>query len=475
MRGSWKYWLIRGGTEHETDSFFIPAGTGAEVRVFPRSRRQPGTPLEARTTKRLTPPLRVTLRQQNPVTGLWAPADLTGVDRILFRMIDSFGNVVVHDEAASVVGDPTEGMAEYSWRERDVDTAAIYFGRWRVDWESHHEKPLYFPLTSEHLIQIGPTWEQLSMEGGPPARDRFSWAVDTDRGKGVIFGGFDGTDNLNDLWEIDLLTGAWTKIVTTGTPSTRRLTEMAYDSSNKVFWLFGGTAGPVLDELWKYDPATSTFTQVVLTPGPPPLWSHAMEYDPDRKLMLLFGGFGAMQIAWVFDVVLEKWTEILGPGLPPGRGGAMLFFNTTTRRITMFAGNGATSGLAPLSDLWDFDGSAFTQIGTNPQRIPAPPRTRTQGTWDPVRDRIFLFGGATEAGPADDTWERAEDSGIWSEVDSGGDSFAPPPRRNGAIFRHPQGSVFTIFGGQSEVPSVVLGDSWKYTVAERDVARLIGG
>jgi hypothetical protein len=159
-RFMWSYDLIRGETRIEMRSAYIPAEVETAVRIARRSRFDPNGLRAVQVNARAWPPLRAYLRIKDLSTGEWGPLDLSGVFEVRFRMIDGHGNVVVHDQPA-VIHDAAAGIVEYPWKADDVDVPGEYLGRWRVDFETHREKPIFFPQGKEFRIRVGPLFEEV--------------------------------------------------------------------------------------------------------------------------------------------------------------------------------------------------------------------------------------------------------------------------------------------------------------------------
>lgn len=152
-RFEWKYELLRGETRYEFSTGYIPRDVETEIYVARRNRLTPNGIRDGRLDSRAFPPFRCRFRIRLP-GGLWEDFDLTGVDRIVFTLTDLHGNRVV-EAYGSVVGAPVDGIAEFDFIPfRDALAPGDRLGRWRVDMESHHEKPIFFPLRREIPIEV---------------------------------------------------------------------------------------------------------------------------------------------------------------------------------------------------------------------------------------------------------------------------------------------------------------------------------
>lgn len=98
----------------------------------------------------------------------------------------------------------------------------------------------------------GWSWAQVAVGGVAPAnRSGHAMAYDSQRGKTVLFGGYNG-GSLGDTWEWDGAT--WQQVVPTGaSPVSRRLHAMVYDSQRGRTVLFGGYNGALLGDTWEWD------------------------------------------------------------------------------------------------------------------------------------------------------------------------------------------------------------------------------
>jgi hypothetical protein len=109
----------------------------------------------------------------------------------------------------------------------------------------------------------------------PTPRFNASMVYDTARNKIILFGGVDETiGRLNDIWEMDGSTYAWTDKTPSGTkPTPRHGAMMVYDSARGKTVLYAGntgsgvgtaaaTGGTYVDELWEWDGTAGTWTKI---------------------------------------------------------------------------------------------------------------------------------------------------------------------------------------------------------------------
>lgn len=137
----------------------------------------------------------------------------------------------------------------------------------------------------------GSAWTNVTPAGPSPSpRAWHAMTFDEERGRTVLFGGFNG-GQLGDTWEWD---GAqWTQVFPAGSPPAQSSGAIAYDAWSRRVVLFGGSTGwPIgMNATWEYD-GTSWVQVGVVGSSPPPQYLHRMTGDPVRGGILLFGAFG---------------------------------------------------------------------------------------------------------------------------------------------------------------------------------------
>ncbi len=227
----------------------------------------------------------------------------------------------------------------------------------------------------------GERWTNVITSSVPPARTRFDMVYDAARQVMVIHGG----ENRNDTWEYDGID--WTQRTFTGSvpPVAQTLieTNLVYDSARQVTVLYHRLTGT-----WEYD--GTSWTQVLTTGLPTARQYTDMAYDVARQRVVLYGGMvydGAAgryygSDTWEYDGT--SWTEIITPTLPAGRCYHNLAYDSLRQRVVMFGGY-LNAGIG-TNDTWEYDGTDWTQIPTN-----VSPESVTNGpmSYDPIWKRIL--------------------------------------------------------------------------------------
>jgi N-acetylneuraminic acid mutarotase len=169
-----------------------------------------------------------------------------------------------------------------------LNDKVILFGGWEMETETvFGDTWSYDPKTN--------TWTELSPAGSvPPARDGHTMVYAEYEGLIFLFGGYNGTDWLNDLWVYDVAADAWTEIIPAGDlPAPRVGYSMVYDDAKDRLIVFGGYDGNwALGDMWAYEPSTNAWTELTSAGDMPSARaSSGMVYDSKSGEVILFGGF----------------------------------------------------------------------------------------------------------------------------------------------------------------------------------------
>jgi hypothetical protein len=255
----------------------------------------------------------------------------------------------------------------------------------------------------------GTNWTQLAPSSQPSGRAQAGLVWDTNRGVAVLYGGANaspwGGPSIDETWEYDGM--KWSRILPAHTPSGLASFGMAYDEVRGRVVVYGGDADntfPIAERsTWEYD--GFDWRKVTTSNSPGPLERPAMCHDIARGRTVLFGGInpqtGGSDAIWVYDGL--NWTQLAVAGSKPAaRTGAKMVYDSYRGICVLHGGADFTTG-APYNDTWEFDGTAWSQIG-GPGISPA--RSSFAMAMDDGRGGVLLFGGA-EANYTlhNDTWQ----------------------------------------------------------------------
>ena len=315
-------------------------------------------------------------------------------------------------------------------------------------------------------------WTQLAPSGTPPSPRRGQSAIyDPGADRMVVFGGNDNVNVLNDVWAMSLGPApVWTQLAPTGTPPPARFVHRAqYDSARKRMLVFGGQNGTVdLNDVWALTlTGVPAWTQVV-TAGTPPSardWPAAV-YDPIRDRMVLFGGedFAGVPNSETWALTLAgtpTWSQLAPAGTPPSARVAPGVYDPTGDRMVMFSGTVSDY----INDTWALSlagGTSWTQLDPG-----SPARFNPAAIYDPVRHRMLVFGGGyTLDGVTlirdNDVWALSMSGApVWSKLAVNG--TPPAPRDECSAIYDPVRDRLIIWGGYDGTN--VFADTWALSLS----------
>ena len=403
-------------------------------------------------------------------------AYMSGVYDSLYDRVVVFGgadSVAAKSGPASVVGDlwtlPLSG-GPFSWTQLTLPgTPSPRAGAAAIYDYSRQRMVLFGGLGASALndcytLSLGasPAWAPLGTSGGPPPGRAIPGVIHEfpPQDRMVMYGGFDGSGPIDDVWALDLATSAWTQLSPTGGPPTaRQFPAVVYDQRRARMVVFGGNGmdGSVDDPLWSLSlGATPAWTDLGGR-RPPTLWSSATVIDPTRRVMWVHGGQawdnGVMTRTDLWALPLGTpagWNQPATTGTPPGkRYGHTAIYDTPRDRLVFFGGN---DSLASLNEVW-----ALTLSGTpawsqlSPTGTPPAGRHFHSALYDAVNDRMVVFGGSTATGNQSDVWALTlSGTPAWSQLSPTG--TPPDPLWSQSAAHDRDANRLIVFGGMSGGP-----------------------
>ncbi|MCK4609426.1 MAG: hypothetical protein KAT71_08085 [Gammaproteobacteria bacterium] len=256
----------------------------------------------------------------------------------------------------------------------------------------------------------------------PSVRRSNVMVYDTTNDQFVMFGGWDGTTNNNEVWVLSMAQKwspqpQWRQLTPSGTaPSARRLASAVYHEAGNRMILFGGYDTADNNDVYALDMTAGSEAWSTLSPtGTAPLVRSNTRgnIDQTNELAYFFGGFGASRYndVWELDLTTTNgaWTELKATGTagnPSERSDPCTILDETNGRLIVFSGY---NGTARLNDVWEFDiaTTTFTELtgvsGTAPSI-----RELAMAVYDPDNGRMLIHGGRVGTASADyreDLWE----------------------------------------------------------------------
>lgn len=199
-------------------------------------------------------------------------------------------------------------------------------------------------------------------------------------------------------------------------PKARRFAALVYDANVRKTVLFGGYDGiDYMRDTWTWD---GTRWTEVKQDRPKHRALMAMWYDPLMKKTVVFGGLGRGTAdddrverytdMWAFNG--SGWSELTVSSIPGERFGPLAAVDPRSGKVLLFGGlrtektGEKTYSQYYVNDLWQWDGSNSTWTRLTSLNSP-PPRENGMFTYDPVADRMVIFGGYYGGLYYSDVWE----------------------------------------------------------------------
>jgi hypothetical protein len=302
----------------------------------------------------------------------------------------------------------------------------------------------------------GSAWGDLPPGVVPAARSGHSMVTHLGSQTMLMFGGFDGTSSLGDLWSFQAASNTWAPQSPGGTPPTPRSEMcMAHCSLNGKVYVFGGT--PFLNDLYEYDLAANTWVQRTPANPPPGRRKAAMTFVNGAGAMVMFGGlrFGAaLNDTWLYDPVANQWYQPPVTVSPPARYDHAMSVGATGNRMVLLGGTNNANAIFEAT--WVWDANTFDWV----EALPAPSsRNGAAMAYDSARDRHVVFGGrdVTTGLDLDETWEI--DGLNWRKMTP---SPRPSVRSDAAMGFMPGLNKTILFGGRSSA-GFDFSDTWEWT------------
>jgi PKD repeat protein len=229
---------------------------------------------------------------------------------------------------------------------------------------------LYCP-ESETWTYSGGNWAQFTTGTAPTANLASGMAYDAADSEVVMFGGCSSINTISQncnsgsylatTYKFTTSAG-WSSVTSASSPTARTSPGMAYDPVLKEVLLYGGYDGTnSLSDMWSF--SAGTWTPMSPTSSPGALSNFDMFWDTSLNEMIIFGGDTQTSTSantWAFSN--NAWTKLTPTTSPPGRDGSVCAAPTTGPPI-IWGGNVNNNTVA---DTWAFGVPPSAQISANP-------------------------------------------------------------------------------------------------------------
>jgi len=258
----------------------------------------------------------------------------------------------------------------------------------------------YFPTNN--------TWHQISTNGAPAGRSDSAVAYDPEDGYVLMYGGYNGTSYLNELWAFYPRNATWIQLSGTKLPPLADA-RMQYDTRNHVFIMFGGNNNLSTSEgynhyntTWIFTPATGSWAQSSPTLSPPARDYAQFAYNPDYGVFMLQGGYGdgvALGDTWLYSYRTETWVQLHPPVSPPARFAGVMDYASSFKTFVLFGGGINDTA---LNDTWIFQYAPLTKVTINvPSVVHAQDSvqfsTAISNSASSISFYLWLFGDGTNS------------------------------------------------------------------------------
>lgn len=294
-------------------------------------------------------------------------------------------------------------------------------------------------------------WQSFNTSFIPSHRRWFGMAHDFASDRSLLFGGLDNaTGNpIQETWLFNPTAPDWSALSPSGpAPSARYANNVVFIGSGK-FLLFGGvdSGANYKNETTLYDINANSFTRLSLSVEPSSrAWASAA-WDSSRNAVVLFGGFDGfspLSDTWLFHVGASSWSTLAPASSPPALRNASMAYDAASNGAILFGGN---NGGARQNATYAYFVASNTWVTKSPTGDIPLARQWHSMAYDPINERVVLFGGEAAGGELSDTFMYDGRANTWS---LGAPSLSPEARLGaGLVHTSTAGWAETfLFGGQ---------------------------
>ncbi len=277
----------------------------------------------------------------------------------------------------------------------------------------------------------------------------------------LLFGGSDGDSLQNEFFQLVLTSpdskreGAWVQYTTVATPRPSKRLGASLDGNKDTLYVVGGRDNnQYINDVWSLNTSLGIWHQdsASVNARPAGRFGSVVSFDPAAHALRLYGGADARVVygdAWVLSGLGTKtvtWTPLdtttaTKNGIDGPEARAFAASVLLPSGDILVAGGMGANGM--LGDSWRLPATGSAWQGVSLVTNPAP-RYGHAMAYDPIRDRVFMFGGLSSFGETlNGTWTYAPSTQTWARL-ALQDSLPAPRARAAAVYA--QDSVW-VFGG----------------------------
>lgn len=272
----------------------------------------------------------------------------------------------------------------------------------------------------------------------PSARGYSELVPGTQPGAAVLIAGGTDAEELRDVWSVDLADASWTRLADVPPDGGPVGGALAADTEAGLVVVleavFEDPEGPVVTGI--HDLATDTWVEVTSEPQPRLGVGARMVFDRNAGRFIAFGGLAVgdgelvyTRATWAFDPETRTWEE-RAPGVePPGLNYHAMAYDEQSDRTVL---HGLSSEGETFLWAYDYQGDAWEELAL--VGGPATASVYQRAVYDPVADRVLVFGGLRPEDPSsvpadpeqvfgslvghDELWSYDYDTNSWEQAAS---------------------------------------------------------
>ncbi|MHA1198737.1 MAG: Kelch repeat-containing protein [Candidatus Heimdallarchaeaceae archaeon] len=197
---------------------------------------------------------------------------------------------------------------------------------------------------------------------------------------------------------------------------------------------------------------------------------HSMVYVPTTEEIIVYGGMrdnlnlasSYLNDTWKYSYSNNKWTELNSSIRPSSRSSSSMVYDPVNNRLLLFGG---TTFNTRFNDTWELDLDSYEWKIIDTENAPTKVADAVM-VFDELNEEIFLFGGAYyPQGYSSDSWIFNVNSNVWNKLTV---STHPSSRYGHKMVYSNINDAIYLFGGHAfNTTDTVNNDSWWYNCNSR--------